>query len=552
MKDLGQNVRQACLFHPALLVLVSAAALLRLALSLYFPRVIKDDEPIYLLLGHNLLAGNGFTYTGSPELHFPPLHPLFVGLFSLMTGDMEMASNIENAIFGGLLLLPVFAIAVRIYGPQTAWLAAILLALFPSLTVNVLYWGTMSEPPFLFLLFLAVALFLAALDDQRFWMFPAAGAVIGLAYLTRNEAIAFFGALFIFALVWLWTNARSLTSKTWYAVGWFALSFMLVASPYLWYLHVHTGQWMISGKLQITWKAGGWRDEGKTPDQIYNGLDSAGVEINWLSSERFQGNVLTNAMAHPGDLLHRVIRSAGSLKEQFFTRTNFWWGLMPLVILGLFKQPWSRQRLRYEAFLITIIVVLLVVFLPFGFSVRFFAPAFPILLMWTAKGALELGQWFQDTVSLSGAGSFLNRYIKAGLGWLPGGMAVVALILTIPVTADRAISATYFGDKEAGLWLKTHVPDDAKVMSTDIAAALYAGRAWVPSPNADWARFMNYATMHGAQYLVVGDFMLEENRPELAAIVRNGAAELELIHRFEEPFKLGKITTYVYRIIKPS
>ena len=552
MKVSGLNARQACVFHPALLVLVLAAALLRLALSLYFPRVIKDDEPIYLLLGHNLLAGNGFTYTGSPELHFPPLHPLLVGLFSMMTGDMEMASNIENAIFGGLLVLPVFAITLRIYGPQAAWLAAILLALFPSLTVNVLYWGTMSEPPFLFLLFLAAALFLAALDEQRLWMLPAAGAVIGLAYLTRNEAIAFFGGLLIFALVWLWTSARSLPSKTWYAVGWFALSFMLVAGPYIWYLHVHTGQWMISGKLQITWKAGAWRDEGKTPDQIYNNLDSAGVEINWLSSERFQGNVLTNAMAHPGYLLKRVIRSAGSLKEQFFTRTNFWWALMPLVILGLFKQPWSRQRLRYEAFLITIVVVLLVVFLPFGFLVRFFAPAFPILLMWTAKGALELGQWFQDTVILSGAGSFLNRHIKAGLGWLPGGMTALALVLTIPVTADRAISATYFGDKEAGLWLKTHVPDDAKVMSMDIAAALYAGRAWVPSPNADWARFINYATMHGAQYLIVGDFMLEQNRPGLAAIVRNGAAELELIHKFEEPFKFDKITTYIYRIVKPS
>jgi len=153
---------------------------------------------------------------------------------------------------------------------------------------------------------------------------------------------------------------------------------------------------------------------------------------------------------------------------------------------------------------------------------------------------------------LSGEGSFLNRYIKAGLRWLPGGMTALVLVLTTPVTADRAISATCFGDKEAGLWLKTHVPDDAKVMSIDIAAALYAGRAWVPSPNTDWARFMNYATMHGAQYLIVGDFMLEQNRPGLAAIVRSGAAELELIHKFEEPFKFDKITTYIYRIVKPS
>jgi hypothetical protein len=118
---------------------VSAAGLLRLGLSLYFPRAIKEDESAYLLLGHNLVTGNGFTYTGYPELHFPPLHPLLIGLFSFVTRDLELASNLENAVFGGLLLLPVFAIAFRMYGIQTAWLTIILLAVFPPLVVNVLY-----------------------------------------------------------------------------------------------------------------------------------------------------------------------------------------------------------------------------------------------------------------------------------------------------------------------------------------------------------------------------------------------------------------------------
>ena len=76
MKHSGQEKRQFRLFYPAVLMLVSAAALLRLALSLYFPHVLWGDEPGYLLLGHNLVTGNGFTYTGYPEVHFPPLHPL--------------------------------------------------------------------------------------------------------------------------------------------------------------------------------------------------------------------------------------------------------------------------------------------------------------------------------------------------------------------------------------------------------------------------------------------------------------------------------------------
>jgi 4-amino-4-deoxy-L-arabinose transferase-like glycosyltransferase len=552
MKDTEQHTSDWHLFHPAILAMVSAAMLLRLASSLYFPRVIKWDEAKYLMLGDNLLAGKGFTYTGYPELHFPPLHPLFVGLLSLVTGDFEMAGNLENALFGGLLLLPVFVICLRIYGLETAWLSAILVGLFPPLIVNVLYSGSMSEPPFLFLLFSAFAIFLAALDGQRLWMFSAAGAVLGLAYLTRDEAVAMFGALVILASVWLSTGTKSLTFRRWWAVALFALSFLLIAAPYLWYLHLHTGQWMISGKLQISWKAGGDREEGETLDHVYNGLDSSGSEINWQSPERFQGNVLSNVITHPSRLLQRVIRHAGSLKEKFFTRTNFWWGLTPLVILGLFKQPWGWWRLRYEAFLITIIVVLLVVFLPFGYLARYFAPAFPILLMWTARGALELGRWLQETVILAGRLSLSNRYVKAGLGWFPAGMAVLSLLLAIPVTAERAISAMYYGDKEAGLWLKTHTPGDAKVMSQDVAVALYAGRDWVPSPNADWALFMRYATAHGAQYLVVRDFMLEKYRPELASVVRNGVPELELVHTFEEPHESKKITTFVYRIVKSS
>ena len=552
MTKIEHDSRQFRAFPPAFLALVSAAILLRLGLSIGLPRVIKWDEPTNLLLGYNLLAGNGYTYSGYPELHFPPLHPLLAGLFCLLTGDFEMASNVENALFGGLLLFPVFSIAQRIYGLQTAWLATVLLAIFPPLTVNVLYWGSMSEPPYLLLLFGGLALLLAGLEDDRLGMFAAAGAVLGLAYLTREEAIAFFGMFSIIALVWLWKSVKSCTSRTWYALGLYALPFVLLAAPYIWYLHVHTGQWMLSAKLNITWKAGGDGDRGKSLDHLYKGLDSSGEEINWLSQERFQANVFKNVLTNPGGLVHRVIQHGRSLKEKFFTGTSFCWVLIPLVVVGLFKQPWNRRRLRYETFLITIPVVLMLVFLPFGFLVRYFAPAYPVFLVWTAKGALELGEWLLDTVELWRGQSLPNRHLKAVLGWLPAGMAALFLTLTIPVAADRSIRATYFGEKEAGLWMKAHTPADAKVMADDLAVALYADRGWVPSPNTDWIRFMKYARVRGANYLVVRDFRLETYRPELASILHKGTRELELLFSFEEPNRPESIRTLVYRISNPS
>jgi hypothetical protein len=99
---------------PVLIGLVVAAVLLRLVITLMLPRAIKWDEASYLLLGSNFFSGNGFTLGGYPEVHFPPLWPLMLGLFYAFTGDFEQASNLGYALFGGLLLLPVFAIAQRI------------------------------------------------------------------------------------------------------------------------------------------------------------------------------------------------------------------------------------------------------------------------------------------------------------------------------------------------------------------------------------------------------------------------------------------------------
>jgi hypothetical protein len=257
-------------------------------------------------------------------------------------------------------------------------------------------------------------------------------------------------------------------------------------------------------------------------------------------------------LTNPGDILRRIIKNGRSFKDHFFTGENFWWGLTPLVVVALFKQPWDQRRVRYEAFLITIILVLMLTFLPFIFVPRLFAPAFPILLIWTARGALDLGRWLQDTVELWREKSLSNPHLRSVLGWVPAGMVTGILILTIPVMAHGWISTTIFGYKEAGLWLKAHTPADAKVMTQEVAVALYADRHWVPSPNTDWAHFMQYARSHDANYLVVVDSKLIEHQPQLAHTLQKGAPELELVFSFIESHMPGSIKTLVYRFSKPS
>ena len=546
MTEDGHGSRQFRVFHPTVVALVAAAVLLRLGLSFTLPRTIKDDEPMYLLLGYNLLAGNGFTYSGYPELHFTPLYPIVAGLFHLLIGDFETASNLVYALFGGLLLFPVFAMARRIYGVKTAWLAAVLVAIFPALTVNVLYWGSLTEPLYLSLLYGGLTLLLIGLEDDRLGMLAAAGALLGLAYLTRPEAVVYFGVFVIFAWIWLLKSVKCGIRRTWFALGSLVLPFVVLAVPYIWYLHVHTGQWLISGKVDFV-----WQQATASKSFIYFDLMPGG-EVAWLSPDRVQMNTLQSILTNPGDILHRVIKSGRSLKDQFFQWQNFWWGLTPLLVVALLKHPWDQRRVRHEAFLITIILVLMLTFLPFFFVVRLFAPAFPVLLIWTALGALYLGHWLQDTVELWREKSLSNPYLKSVLGWLPAGMVAGFLILTIPVVADGCRRTNAFGYKEAGLWLKAHTPADAKVMTQEVAVALYADRHWVPSPNTDWAHFVQYARSHDANYLVVRDFNLVKYQPQLAHTLEKGAPELELVFSFEESHMPESIKTLVYRISKPS
>lgn len=203
----------------------------------------------------------------------------------------------------------------------------------------------------------------------------------------------------------------------------------------------------------------------------------------------------------------------------------------------------------HEAFLITIIIVLLLVFLPFaGVLVRYFAPAFPVLLIWTARGALGLGAWVLDTLELLRGRPVSGRYPKAILGWLPAAMVVLFFLTMVPVVAHEGVQGLSLGEKKAGQWLREHSAADARIMSRDIAVGLYANRRYVASPNTDWTRFLQYARSRGADYLVASSSELTRVRPQLSFLLEDGAPELELVFSFEE----SQGRTLVYHIAKSS
>lgn len=556
--DATRKAQRSAVACAALTGIILGAILLRLGFAFYLPRVVKFDETTYLEIARNLVTGQGlvrgmYPESGQVELLHPPLQSIVLALSYLVTGDLEWASNLAYALFGGLLLLPVFYITLRIYDLRTAWLVAILLAIFPALTVSVLYWGAMIEPLFLCLIFGGLAALLAGLEDNRLGRFAAAGGLLGVAYLTRPEGFVYFVAFLTLALLCLAERPGLGSLRTWRPLGLFVLSFVLFAAPYVGYLHAYTGRWMLSGnykawqiseamasKNPATWAA----YDRAGSDRWFNALEASAKKI-WPPRELMEGSVLGQILAHPMRLVHQTYANIHILREVFFHKHVFWYGLLPLVMLALFKRPWERRRLRHEAFLVTTIIVLMLVFLPMGVLIRYFAPAFPVLLMWSARGTLELGVWVQETVGMVRERAFAGGRLKAMLSWLPAGMLVFFFLAMIPVAVSVELDDASFGHKQAGLWLKTHTPADAKVMHRSGIISFYSDRRETGSPNTDWVRLLKFARSQGANYLVVDTGDLTKLRPQLAFILENRTPELELVYSFKE--RTGE--TLVYRFV---
>lgn len=533
----------------ALVALVVGTMVLRTALVFVLPRIIKSDESSYLYLGWNLLSGQGYLSCIYPETYYTPLYPIVSGTLYLLVRDFEWASNLAYVLFGGLLQLPLFFLARRIYGLHTAWVTAIWLGIFPVLAVSVLHWGTMTEPLYLFLIYCGLAAFLVGFEENVWGLCAAAGAFFGLAYLTRPEGVFYFGVFLVFGLVWLgWRQQLGLFKKC-RLIACYALAFLLVAGPYIWYLHQHAGKWMLAGNVTLDWELGETdQDDPVARDRSVFGLGSGGREIVRYSPERFRESVWQKALGNPARFARRTKETVRDLPGVLFDWYAFWYGLLALIGLALFNRPWDCNRLAHEVFLASIVVPVLV-FLPSRTELRSYAPIFPVLLMWAAHGAVEMGRWLHDTKRQWGPGTISDK-TGVKLSWLPAVLVMIFFLATMAAVARFEQRWVFSGEKEAGLWLRANAPATARVMAWNSAAALYARRPCVLSPNTDWESFLRYARAHRADYLVITDREVTEVRPQMEFLRDTNALppELQLVFNFEEPHQW----TLVYRFTEAS
>jgi len=521
LSDDTRRPRQIDTGMMALAAIVLLAVLLRVVFTA-LPRIVRADEAGYQLIARSLLAGQGYCELfGARDLQQPPLVTyLSVGGRVLGLPLPWSTALPAHVMLGSLLPLPVYGLARGVtQRRKVAFIAAVLVAIHPALAVSPLYWGTMTEPPYVLFIFCGLyAAWRFAADGGRRWA-VALGAACGLAYLTRPEALLYLALGIGFVLVYRWRpRGRDLLGA-----GLAVAVFVLFAAPYVVYLHRATGRWEFSGKqgisMDIAWAF--LTHDQVAHDRVVSALDATGQEIMWLSPEQYDRTLAGWIREDPRRFLWQVKTNARATWDALVHQDLLDPWLLALAALGFTARPLTRPRLRREMWLALALAPMAALWVFFVLS-RFLAVAVPVILIWTALGVEHLTGWVAATYDRLRPGERGRAALPTMgrlLGVLPLGCVIAALLVSGVQTARRAIATMPFDRITVGEWLASLVPEDAPVMMRNSELALYADRPAVALPDAEWPQVLNYAQARQARYLAVEDADIKRFRVQLSGLL---------------------------------
>jgi hypothetical protein len=528
--------------HYRLLLLAALAAglLLRIAVGLT-DDAPSTDETAYLRSGQSLIAGDGFERNGKPELHFPPMVPVLLGLADKVFDDPHTGTVVLTVVASAALVLPLSLLARRIGGPTAGVVTAWVAALGPGLSTTVVNRGAGSEAEYLLLVASAVWFVVSAADAEgraRLGRVAAGGLLVGLAYLTRPEGLFFAVPLGLAVLV---LAVRGVGRAGWVRAAVplaaaFGLPLLLCVAPYAAYLHSHTGKVQLSAKTQDAsleaWHAVA-RADRRERDSILWALDESG--LSFANTERTSLPAL--ARSDPGGYAGILRTNVGELVHEVTmpeAGQQLVWLLLPGPAWILVGYGIWRSRRSWGARL-----VLAAAAMPIATALIFFVqPRY--LVVATAFATVFVGV---------GAAGLARR-------WRTPAVAALAVLLVLSSAAGfRSSGAGWWhpsdglDQRRAGEWIAANTEPDARILARSMVVEYYADRPTMAIPYADLDDIIAYARHYGADYIVADWYTVVRLRPQLEPIRDEGFShpELELVQKQ----RVEGRTYRIFRIVPP-
>jgi hypothetical protein len=484
-------------------ILFLVALLIRLSVLKYFQAPLAGDAAIYGKIAWGIKSGHGLHWW---SVVWPPLYPFMIFLFSLVGGSLESAAPAVSLLLGSLTVVPFFFLAKRIFDYRSAYLGSLLAVFFPALVV--ISATCLSEATYTF--FLMVTLLLG-------WLLIAARSLIcaflfglasGICYLTRPEFLVAFA---LFLLLLLITGTKRKTDrkpKTVMALLVCLVGFLILALPYVNFMHSQTGHWILSGKTahnilkQKAYSKGlNYLEQRKAFAEVLDGLTPEG-EIKGkvlLGEESILSYVASSGFA------------AGYLKntQKGLKGLNLFFLIFLLPSL-FYLFSWKIDKASWEkrAFLLLAFSPILTMPIFFSPAGRLIQPYAPVLILLSVAGTLNLrsalgklsgGSGTRKSLSLGSYAVLLIVMLLSIFSWAKAtGMAEdhQATFRNLKLESEEF--------KKLGQWTDRILPKDAVVMylSGD-SFFFYCNRVTFPVPFVPYHQVVEFAKRNRVGHLVV-------------------------------------------------
>jgi 4-amino-4-deoxy-L-arabinose transferase-like glycosyltransferase len=463
-----------------LLTLILAIAFGLRCFLLLYPEVIHSDGVEYIHHAKEILAGNWMGGTSGP------VYPALISFAHLFVKNYEIAGIWVSVILGSLLVLPVFYLGKAIFNKKVGILSALLAAVHPFLYI---YSGAvLTESTYYFLLTTSVLFGWQAFKGGKLWSIFLFSFFSTLAFLTKPESI---GLIFILC-VWMFFFNPPEAKRSWIKrvtmILITILALLFFSSPYLIAIRKETGKWSISKKLNVSI---GFTSEEKDETVPHQGKI-------WR-----HGLNLVSLIKHPLPLL--AIAVPGFLDSLYKFQQSFNPTLLVLALLGWIRIIRRRPlySLKANFYVISHHLFFFGLILPiFWVGRRYSSQMIPISIPWAAFGFWVALDWVYQRWK------FVMEK-ERGVTTL-----LIILLMVVLFSQGRIVYTREHRviQKEAGLWMKNHLPRGIKVMSRLPQEAFYAELAWVIFPRKSYEEVLKAARFNGVQYLIINEH-IEEDSP---------------------------------------
>jgi 4-amino-4-deoxy-L-arabinose transferase-like glycosyltransferase len=519
------------------LALVALAALVR-GYAWRHTTALFNDGPIFLYIARAMGEGEWSAVLRHP---FHPLYSAMVAAMGWLVGDLERGAVLVSIATGSAAVGMLYLFLRDAFGEGEAVIGAAILALHPyavDFSCDV-----QSEGLYIFLFLAAVWLLWRALGRAEALWAGLAGLAVGLAYLTRPEAL-------LLCLVAAGFGVERLLRRQWSlaaAVCWiaaFAAGVGIVLAPYVGAIRAETGRWALTQKHSVAQVAGlatggearspAWAlDRSAAPPQRGDGHGSGPSS----ASPALRPIPVVEVAPHLGDegeeqqepvsALGIGLRAANELWRAAASVITFPILFLVLVGIGASRRSFGLRDGFVAAITGVYMVALYALALGAGYvSRRHGLPPLLPALGYAALAVPIVGGFLLE---------LLRRWRPAAAS--PGGnerrnAAILgfAIILLFLVPRDlRERRSERLAERRAAEWLREQPHAEGPVAAGRLRAAYYAGAAHVPLPSGQGSDILMYLQIRRARYLIIDEAEFDERGGLRDAV----GQELRLLHRSE-------------------